>query len=152
MSHEALGKTAKGKVTNPNVWFVGITPRRNPELVVAVLWQNGNKSWFAARIGARVVAAYVEKQRRLANNLVPVKTAAPAGMSAVWTVPDAASGAKAASDHVQAGNFLVDHGQIVAQANRQKTSAHGSESHTAKTAPLQSKSNAPATSASGKGQ
>ncbi len=150
MSHEALDKTAKGKVTNPNVWFVGITPRRNPELVVAVLWQNGNKSWFAARIGARVVSAYVEKQRRLANNLEPVKTAAPAEMSAVWTVPDAAPGAKGESDRMQGGNFLVDHGQIVAQANRQKTSAHGSEPHAAKTAPIQSKSNTPAmTSAKG---
>ena len=54
MSHQALDKTAKGRNTNPNVWFVGVTPTRNPELVVAVLWQNGNKSWFAARIGAGV--------------------------------------------------------------------------------------------------
>ena len=42
MSHEALGQDHKGRNTNPNVWFVGVTPRRNPELVVAVLWQNGN--------------------------------------------------------------------------------------------------------------
>ena len=28
MSHEALDKTAKGRNTNPNVWFVGVTPRR----------------------------------------------------------------------------------------------------------------------------
>jgi penicillin-binding protein 2 len=55
MSHEALGKTNEGKATYPNVWFVGVTPRRNPELVVAVLWQNGNKSWFPARIGAQIV-------------------------------------------------------------------------------------------------
>jgi hypothetical protein len=65
----------------------------------------------------------VEKQRRLANNLVPVKKAAPVEMGAVWTVPDAASGAKAANDRVKTGNFLVDHGQIVAQANQQETSA-----------------------------
>src|SRR5579863_3269928 len=92
MSHEALDKTAKGKVTRPNVWFVGITPRRNPELVVAVLYQNGDKSWFAARIGARVVEAYVEKQRRLMHNLPPLKEAAtppkPVEVSAVWTTPE----------------------------------------------------------------
>jgi penicillin-binding protein 2 len=123
MSHEALGKTTKGRSTNPNVWFVGVTPRRNPELVVAVLWQNGQFSYYPARIGAAVVSAYVEKQRRLANNLVPVKKAAPVEMGAVWTVPDAASGAKAANDRVKTGNFLVDHGQIVAQANQQETSA-----------------------------
>jgi penicillin-binding protein 2 len=121
MSHQALDKTNKAKSTNPNVWFVGVTPTRNPELVVAVLWQNGNKSWFPARIGARVVAAYVEKQRRLAHNLVPVKTAAPVEMSAVWTSPDDASAAKTATGKqsgnpagVQAGRFLVQDGQIVA--------------------------------------
>ena len=73
MSHEALEKTNKGRETNPNVWFVGVTPRRNPELVVAVLWQNGGFSYYPARIGAAVVSAYVEKQRRLAHNLVPQK-------------------------------------------------------------------------------
>jgi len=123
MSHEALDKTAKGRVTRPNVWFVGVTPRRNPGLVVAVLWQNGEFSYYPARIGAAVVSAYVEKQRRLANNLVPTKTAPPAEMSAVWTVPGAASGAKAADDRVQGGNFLVDRGQIVAEAKIEKPPA-----------------------------
>jgi penicillin-binding protein 2 len=119
MSHEALGLSSKGKATNPNVWFVGVTPRRNPELVVAVLWQNGNKSWFSARIGARVVAAYVEKQRRLANNLVPQKNAQPVEMSAVWTEPVPAAGSKAKSqvaldgDRVRTGSFLIDNGRIV---------------------------------------
>jgi penicillin-binding protein 2 len=124
MSHEALDKTTKGHVTNPNVWFVGVTPTRNPELVVAVLWQNGNKSWFPARIGARVVSAYVEKQRRIASNLVPPKTPAPAAeMSAVWTASTPPGrGAKNANEvatreQLKAGNFLVDHGQIVSQAN-----------------------------------
>ena len=123
MSHEALDKTAKGKSTFPNVWFVGVTPRRNPELVVAVLWQNGEFSYYPARIGAKVVAAYVEKQRRLANNLQPVKAAAPVEMGAVWTVPRPASGSGAnPADQdgnparMQAGHFLVRNGQIVARA------------------------------------
>ena len=64
MSHEALDKTNKGRGTYPNVWFVGVTPRRNPELVVAVLWQNGEFSYYPARIGAKVVEAYVDKKRR----------------------------------------------------------------------------------------
>ena len=121
MSHEALGKASKGSATNPNVWFVGVTPRRNPELVVAVLWQNGNKSWFAARIGAKFVAAYVEKQRRLAHNLAePAKPAAPVEISGVWTVPaeDTEGGKqKTEGDRVQAGSFLVDQGgEIVARS------------------------------------
>jgi membrane peptidoglycan carboxypeptidase len=118
MSHEALGKTNKGKATNPNVWFVGVTPRRNPELVVAVLWQNGQFSYYPARIGAKVVSAYVEKQRRLANNLVtPAKPPAPAEMSAVWTVPPAPGKGKPGSDRLEAGTFKVDHGEIVGQGN-----------------------------------
>jgi membrane peptidoglycan carboxypeptidase len=123
MSHEALGKTSKGKITNPNVWFVGVTPRRNPELVVAVLWQNGEFSYFPARIGAQIVSAYVEKQRRLAKNLAqPAKSdkPAPVEMSAVWTNPDQPSSKSqdtgTAADHVQSGSFLVgEGGQIVAR-------------------------------------
>ena len=112
MSHEALDKTTKGRATEPNVWFVGLTPRRNPELVVAVLYQNGNKSWFAARIGARVVSAYVEKQRLLAHNLVPQKEKAPVEMSAVWTAP-----AKGGDARLQGGDFLVKNREIVAKTN-----------------------------------
>jgi penicillin-binding protein 2 len=121
MSHEALDKTTKGRSTYPNVWFVGVTPRRNPELVVAVLWQNGEFSYYPARIGAKVVAAYVEKQRRIEKNLQPVKSAAPVEISAVWTVPGPApaSGSRTAEQagprtRMQAGRFLVRDGQIVA--------------------------------------
>jgi penicillin-binding protein 2 len=126
MSHQALGKTAKSKNNNPNVWFVGLTPRRNPELVVAVLWQNGEFSYYPARIGAKVVSAYVEKQRRLANNLVPVKAAGPVEMSAVWTVPGPAAGSSTKTGtqtaqldsqpaRMQAGRFLIQNGRIIAQ-------------------------------------
>ncbi|MGD0788692.1 MAG: penicillin-binding protein 2 [Terracidiphilus sp.] len=118
MSHQALDKTAKGKSTKPNVWFVGVTPRRNPELVVAVLWQNGEFSYYPARIGAKVVAAYVEKQRRLAKNLQPVKAAASVEMSAVWTVPppdSTAAGQRGQTARMQSGSFLVGgDGQVVA--------------------------------------
>ena len=31
MGHEALVNTAKGHTLVPNVWFVGVTPRRNPD-------------------------------------------------------------------------------------------------------------------------
>ena len=133
MSHQALDKSAKGKSTNPNVWFVGVTPRRNPELVVAVLWQNGNKSWFPARIGAKVVSAYVEKQRRLANNLaLPAKTESPAEMSAVWTVPNPSesqsNGSSAQADRLKSGHFLIQHGEIVAGKAPASTPITGSGS------------------------
>jgi penicillin-binding protein 2 len=111
MSHQALDKTAKGKITRPNVWFVGVVPRRNPELVVAVLWQNGEFSYYPARLGARVVAAYVEKQRRLAHNLAPPKTIqAPVEVGAVWTGPDSGrkNGASNQSARIHAGHFFVN--------------------------------------------
>jgi penicillin-binding protein 2 len=111
MSHEALGRTNKGFKTRPNVWFVGVTPRRNPELVVAVLWENGEFSYYPARLGARVVAAYVEKQRRLANNLVPGKApaaAAPVEVGAVWTTPGTTPDGKGErTDKLHAGKFYV---------------------------------------------
>jgi penicillin-binding protein 2 len=120
MSHEALGKTNQGKATYPNVWFVGVTPRRNPELVVAVLWQNGNKSWFPARIGAKIVEAFVDKKRRLAGNLPQQKDAAPVEVGAVWTIPGVEAGpggkntaAATAKSRIQSGHFFVENGQIV---------------------------------------
>jgi penicillin-binding protein 2 len=132
MSHEALGKTNKGRSTYPNVWFVGVTPRRNPELVVAVLWQNGEFSYFPARIGARVVEAYVEKQRRLAGNLPPEKPQAPVEMSAVWSQPDNTPGAKG-KQKIGTGSFVVANGQVVPEkapvgkALKQQVASPGSQ-------------------------
>jgi len=119
MSHEALGKTNKGHNTRPNVWFVGVVPRRNPELVIAVLWEHGEFSYFPARLGARIVAAYVEKQRRLQNNLLPVKAPnpKPVEVGAVWTTPNPASGAQGEPPtKVQAGKFYVGANGTVAGA------------------------------------
>lgn len=116
-------KVAKSHATLPNVWFVGVTPRRNPELVVAVLWQNGSFSYYPARIGAKVVSAYVEKQRRIAKNLLPPKpTAPPVEMGAVWSVPgsDSADGdGKGQAAKVQGGRFLVDEHGLVSSGNKQ---------------------------------
>jgi penicillin-binding protein 2 len=126
MSHDALSRLGKSKNNNPNVWFVGVTPRRNPELVVAVLWQNGEFSYYPARIGAKIVSAYVEKQRRLAHNLVPVKTAAPVVMSAVWTGPNSIGGPGKQNDsppRMQGGSFLIQNGQIVARTTSDTHSA-----------------------------
>jgi penicillin-binding protein 2 len=111
MSHAALDKTGKGKSTYPNVWFVGVVPRRNPELVVAVLWQRGEFSYFPARLGARVIAAYVDKKRRVAGNLPPEKAsnatpAKPVEVGAVWTAPDGKSDDRTA--RVTGGHFFVD--------------------------------------------
>ncbi len=126
MSHEALGKTNKGQNTRPNVWFVGVVPRRNPELVVAVLWEHGEFSYYPARLGARFVAAYVEKQRRLANNLVPVKAPPqpPVEVGAVWTSPNPAAGeAGQPATKMQAGKFYVGGNGAAGSASKGNPSA-----------------------------
>ncbi len=122
ISDTALKHMAKTRDTDPNVWFVGVVPRRNPDLVVAVLWQHGNYSYYAARIASRVVAAYVDKQRRFAHNLPQAQAKAPVEMGAVWST-SAAPGSRSAGKKMakmQSGHFLVypglpDGQQAVAQ-------------------------------------
>ena len=69
-SAQTISNTLKAKLANgkqdykDNAWFVGVTPRRNPELVVGVLFEGGEHGQFAARLAAQVVKAYVDKQRR----------------------------------------------------------------------------------------
>jgi penicillin-binding protein 2 len=52
-----------------NAWFVGMTPRRNPDIVVAVLWEHGGWGAGSAPLAAQVINAFVEKQRKRENNL-----------------------------------------------------------------------------------
>ncbi len=78
MSHDALAKSGKGKKTQPNAWFVGIAPRRNPDIVVAVLWENGDWGKNSAKLAAQVVSAFVDKQRLREGNLRIEQVSAPA--------------------------------------------------------------------------
>jgi penicillin-binding protein 2 len=95
VSHSAgMNKISSDVALRPNAWFVGMAPRRNPDIVVAVLWQHGGWGSVAAPIAARVIAAYVDKQRRLNHNLVadaskPVKDdmPKPVEIGAVWSKP-----------------------------------------------------------------
>jgi penicillin-binding protein 2 len=68
-----------------NGWFVGFTPRRNPEIIVAVLFEGGEHGKLAARLATQVIKAYVDKQRRQ-----PTKIAGGAGkaeIGALWNEP-----------------------------------------------------------------
>jgi penicillin-binding protein 2 len=76
MSHDALAKTGGGHSTKPNAWFVGMAPRRNPDIVVAVLWEHQDWGWYSAKLAAQVIEAYVNKQRKEEHNLRPVASAA----------------------------------------------------------------------------
>ena len=41
VNHSLQGKSVSGVSQRANAWFVGIAPRRNPDIVVVVLWEHG---------------------------------------------------------------------------------------------------------------
>ena len=91
-----------------NGWFVGFTPRRNPDVIVCVLFEGGEHGRLAARLATQVIKAYVDKQRRQ-----PTKMAAGSGkveVSSLWTDPGGANedGTNSDADHLHAGRFFVD--------------------------------------------
>jgi penicillin-binding protein 2 len=109
-SAQTISNTLKAKLGNygkanfkDNAWFVGVTPRRNPELVVCVLFEGGEHGQFAARVAAQVVKAYVEKQRRQPTKMA--KETNKVEIGAVWSAPDD-DGDK--NDGLQAGHFFVE--------------------------------------------
>ena len=85
MSHDALARTGGGHKTVPNAWFVGMAPRRNPDIVVAVLWENGDWGANSAKLAAQVIDAFVTKQRKRENNVKIAEALVPASATAPVT-------------------------------------------------------------------
>src|SRR5271169_4204753 len=85
-----------------NGWFVGVEPRRNPEIVVCALFEEGEHGSLAAHVVSSVIQAYVEKQRRQPTKMA--KQAGNAEIGAVWTESDADGG----EQKLQGGHFFVD--------------------------------------------
>ncbi len=73
--NHSFGAKAVSKDVNSraNSWFVGVAPRRNPDIVVAVLWEHGGWGAGSAKLAAEIIQTYVDKQRRLENNVVQVE-------------------------------------------------------------------------------
>jgi penicillin-binding protein 2 len=72
-----------------NGWFVGFTPRRNPDIVVCVLFQGGEHGKLAARLATQVIKAYVDKQRRTPQKMVEKpKSDGTVDIGGLWTEPD----------------------------------------------------------------
>ncbi len=114
-SAQTISNTLKAKLGNfgkanykDNAWFVGVTPRRNPELVVCVLFEGGEHGQFAARVAAQVVKAYVEKQRRQPTKMA--KDTNKVDIGAVWSAPDDDHHDEHGhhNDSLQAGHFYVE--------------------------------------------
>ena len=105
-SAQIVSLTTRAKFKNAedlaqNGWFVGFTPRRNPDIVVCVLFQGGEHGRLAARLATQVIKAYVDKQHRIPNKVVEKRK--PDGnvdVGGLWTDPD--------GDKLEGGRFVVD--------------------------------------------
>jgi penicillin-binding protein 2 len=110
-------KGGAGKQFNDNSWFVGVSPRRNPEIVVAALFEGGEHGRLAAHMVAAVIKAYVEKQRRLRNDPMLFSDKADPGsvpIAGVWNQPDAIVHPKAhdADEHADAGQDAANESEL----------------------------------------
>lgn len=74
-SNDVLKGTKIGQTMKDNAWFVGFAPRQ-PEIVVAVLFEGGQHGNFAGPIARDVVKAYFDKKAR---NNAPLPMLAKAG-------------------------------------------------------------------------
>jgi penicillin-binding protein 2 len=106
-----------------NGWFVGFTPKRNPDIVVCVLFQGGEHGKLAARLATQVIKAYVDKKNhKPLEHLKPPPESGPAQdepeeapppspapkstvVTGLWSDGDDSG------QHLQAGNFRADRPQ-----------------------------------------
>jgi len=116
---------AAGKKFKDNGWFVGVEPRRNPEIVVCTLLEEGEHGYLAARTAAQVIKAYVEKKRKVQTHMASIAAendplyasgttpaAVQPGQVEVGAVWDAANHGQPTqdprADDFQAGRFVID--------------------------------------------
>jgi len=112
-----LGAAGKANFKD-NGWFVGVEPRRDPEIVVCALLEEGEHGYLAARTAAKVIKAFVDKRRGLQQKMAdkpadrPPADKPPADkpsdgkveIGAVWTAPDPDGG----KDSLRGGRFFLD--------------------------------------------
>jgi penicillin-binding protein 2 len=86
-----------------NGWFVGFTPRRNPDIIVCILFQGGEHGKLAARLATQVIKAYVDKQHRQPTKMANAPTKVEIG--GIWSDPE---GENSDADNLQGGRFVLD--------------------------------------------
>jgi penicillin-binding protein 2 len=69
VNHSAGATSLGSGNARANAWFVGMSPRRNPDIVVAVLWEHGGWGAGSSPLAAQVIDAFVNKQRKREGNL-----------------------------------------------------------------------------------
>jgi penicillin-binding protein 2 len=109
-SAQIVSLTTRAKFKNSealaqNGWFVGFTPRRNPDIVVCVLFQGGEHGKLAARLATQVIKAYVDKQHRTPQKMVEKpKGDGTVDIGGLWSEPDS----EGDKEQLQAGRFVLD--------------------------------------------
>jgi penicillin-binding protein 2 len=108
-SAQVVSLTTRAKFKNSedlaqNGWFVGFTPRRNPDIVVCVLFQGGEHGKLAARLATQVIKAFVDKQHRTPQKMVEKpKSNSTVDIGGLWTEPES-DGDK---EKLQGGRFVL---------------------------------------------
>ncbi len=74
MSNDAKQRFGKDRKTKDNAWFVGYAPRRNPEIVVSVLIEEGEHGGAVGGPVARdIIKAYYEKKDKKTHGQTTVE-------------------------------------------------------------------------------
>jgi penicillin-binding protein 2 len=107
----------KGGSKTPNAWFVGMIPRRNPEIVITVLQEHGDWGSGSAMIAQKIAIAYVNKKRSQDKNVLnQADMSKPVEVGAVWSTPAPAGrkrgGQPGQESVLHAGHFLIDPGPL----------------------------------------
>jgi penicillin-binding protein 2 len=127
-SAQTISNTLKAKMSNKeaykdNGWFVGFTPRRNPDIVVCVLFEGGEHGRLAARLATQVIKAYEDKKNHKPMEHLkpatdeggpgeqtpetppapePARASTPTEVTGMWSDGGSDSG------HLQAARFRAD--------------------------------------------
>jgi penicillin-binding protein 2 len=97
VNHSAGATSLGSGAERANAWFVGMAPRRNPDIVVVVLAEHGG--WgaeAAAPLAAQVINAFVTKQRKRDGNLRLATVTTPDQPKPALPSPDQPKPAEAA--------------------------------------------------------
>ncbi len=99
----------KGGAKTPNSWFVGMVPRRNPEIAIVVLQEHGDWGSLSAKVAQAIVTTYVNKKRRQDHNLLQqAGSTKPVEVGALWTAPGPSDQSPSQADALRAGHYFID--------------------------------------------
>jgi penicillin-binding protein 2 len=101
----------KGGAKTPNAWFVGMIPRRNPEIAIVVLQEHGDWGSSSALMAQKIAIAYVNKKRLEDHNILDQAGASkPVEVGAVWSDPDLPGAQGRPMARIHSGHFFIDPG------------------------------------------